>query len=180
MCELLPPNATEQECALAETVSRIGDVPVVVREMWNPDTCPANLLPWMAWAFSVDDWNDGWTEAQKRGAIKTSVNVHAHKGTIGAVKTALGSLGYDLTLTEWFQKTPVGDPYTFTATVSVDQTGIPSNAVYESIVSVANSTKNLRSHLTGVNVQGITRATEYYAARVFMGEVINIQAEPTV
>lgn len=176
MSDLLPPNATDQERALSSAINR--PVPVVVREMWNPDTCPASLLPWLAWSLSVDAWDFQWTDAQKRGAIKASVAVHKRKGTIGALLTALDSLGYDMSVTEWYRKTPMGAPYTFRIDLKVDQVGIPTSAAYERIVEVAQTVKNLRSHLEGVDIRALTRATEYVAARCFMGEVVNISAEP--
>lgn len=176
MSDLLPANATEQEIAISEAIDR--PVPVVVREMWNPDTCPANLLPWLAWAFSVDAWDSNWTETQKRGAIKASVAVHERKGTIGALRTALDGLGYDIDVTEWFEKVPMGAPYTFRIDLTVDQVGIPTSAAYDKVVEVAESVKNLRSHLEGVDIRGLTRANEFIAATMFMGETVNIQAEP--
>ena len=50
MTGILPPNATALERALADAGARLSDVPVVVRELWNPDACPAAHLPWLAWA----------------------------------------------------------------------------------------------------------------------------------
>ena len=35
MSDLLPPNATAQERALANTIARISDVPLAARRMWN-------------------------------------------------------------------------------------------------------------------------------------------------
>lgn len=175
MSDLLPLNASEQERAISKAIDR--EVPVVVREMWNPETCPAALLPWLAWAFSLDTWDANWTEAQKRGVIKNSVAVHKKKGTIGALRTAIDGLGYDLTVTEWFQKTPAGDPYTFRIGINVEQVGIASNGALDKIVDVANSVKNLRSYLEGVDISALTNGGIYYAARCFMGEVVNISAE---
>ena len=179
MSDLLPNNATAQEVAISEAIDR--PVPVVVREMWNPDTCPDNLLPWMAWAFSVDAWDTNWTDAQKRGAIKASVSVHEKKGTIGAMRTALDALGYGINVEEWFEKTPVGDPYTFGLTKTIDQVGIPTKAAFDAIFDVVESTKNLRSHMTGFLVRGVTGFSERYGAKVFSGETVTISAmEATV
>lgn len=175
MSDLLPLNATDQERAISEATGR--DVPVVVRETWNPDTCPLALLPWLAWAFNVDTWDASWTEAQKRGVIKNSVAVHKKKGTIGALRAAMDGLGYDVTVTEWFQKTPAGDPYTFRVGLNVEQVGIQSNAALGKIVDVANSVKNLRSYLEGVDIRALTNGGMYYAARCFTGEIVNISAE---
>lgn len=92
MSDLFPPNATAQERAISEAIDRT--VPVVVREVWNPDTCPSDLLPWLAWAFSVDEWDSGWSDEVKRAAIAASVSIHRKKGTLWAVRTALENIGY--------------------------------------------------------------------------------------
>lgn len=179
MSDLLPANATDQERAISETLDRGPDV--VVKQVWNPDTCPAAQLPWLAWAFSVDSWNTAWTEAQKRGAIKASVAVHEKKGTIGAVKTALAGLGYDIDVTEWFQKSPAGDPYTFGVTVELTDEGLPTVDEYQQIADTALAAKNLRSHLTGVDVVAVTAGTLYLGAAVILGETVLLDSEtPTL
>lgn len=151
MPDLLPYNASSQERALSESVARLSDVPVPVRDVWNPDTCPPQLLAWLAWAFSVDQWDNNWTDAQKRAFIKSSVEVHRYKGTIGAVKEALGALFISARVQEWFNQTPAGDPYTFSILLEADQIGISQSAM-QALFAVIERTKNLRSHLTEVEV----------------------------
>lgn len=171
MSDLLPPNATAQERALSEAAARIADVPVVVREMWNPDTCPANLLGWLAWAFTIDEWDTGWTEAQKREAIKRSIRVHKYKGTIGAVQEALGALFVNARVQEWFNQLPAGDPYTFRILLEADQVGI-SQAAMGSLLAVVERTKNLRSHLQLIETSVKTQAGPYAAACTNVGSEI--------
>lgn len=151
MSDLLPYNATDQERALAETTSRISDVPVVVREVWNHETCPSNALPWMAWAFSVDDWDTNWTDEQKRQVIKESVYSQRIKGTIGAVKKQLAALGYDVKIVEWFMKTPAGEPYTFEVYITASQYPL-SQSDLKKILQVIDTNKNLRSHMGNPNI----------------------------
>ncbi|KDT37295.1 phage tail protein I [Escherichia coli 3-105-05_S3_C2] len=50
---LLPTGSSPLEVAAAKACAEIEKTPVSIRELWNPDTCPANLLPWLAWSFSV-------------------------------------------------------------------------------------------------------------------------------
>lgn len=146
MSDLLPYNATDQERALAETTARISDVPVVVREVWDPDTCPSNVLPWLAWAFSVDDWDTNWSDAQKRQVIKQSVYSQRIKGTIGAVTRQLAALGYEIQILEWFQQSPKGTPYTFNVYITANQYPL-TQADFQKILQVINTNKNLRSHM---------------------------------
>ena len=91
---LLPPSATTEEAAQEQTMARIGEVPVEIRPIWDPDTCPADLLPWLAWSLSVDEWDENWAEEQKRESIKSSFYVHSHKGTVSSIRRVLKSAGY--------------------------------------------------------------------------------------
>jgi phage tail P2-like protein len=170
---LLPPNRSNLERAVSNSVAQIFDIPVPVRDVWNPDTCPTPLLPWLAQQFSVDTWDADWSEQQKRQVIRDSVFVHRHKGTIGAVRRALGSLGYDVQVQEWFNQTPLGKPYTFRLLLLADQYGI-DQAGMRKILEVIESTKNLRSHLEEV------LPTVKSAGNEFTASVTNIGSEVSV
>ena len=121
---LLPPNATPLERAL-EAATRPRASEEVIRQVWDPWACPAKLLPWLAWAFSVDYWEEGWSEDQKRAVIAASIEVHQRKGTPAAMRNAVRPLGLELTLLEWWQQTPVpGVPGTAEAYVSRREGGV--------------------------------------------------------
>lgn len=173
---LLPSSATAQERALESATARVSDVPVLVREHWNPDTCPAAQLPWLAWAFSVDEWDPNWTDAQKRAAIQASVGVHRTKGTPGAMKRALAPLGLDIDVNEWHQLTPKGDPYTFKLTVTVGDDGIPSASAFDTIVNVAEAAKNIRSRMTGIDIAANPAGQINFGGVVLCGEIVTIAA----
>jgi phage tail P2-like protein len=96
---LLPPNATALEHAASQSAARISDLPAPPRHVRNPATCPAELLPFLAWELSVDEWNPGWGEDVKRTVLAASVNVHRHKGTLGAVRRALAAIFGDTEFT---------------------------------------------------------------------------------
>lgn len=85
---LLPPNATPLERALA-TACAMPHSPEEIRKLWNHRTCPLRLLPWLAWAWSVDEWDPAWTEAQQRAMVGASIQLHKKKGTVWAVREAL-------------------------------------------------------------------------------------------
>lgn len=92
MSSLLPPNATSLERAL-EVAMTTPELPVPNATLWNPDTCPVEMLPWLAHALSVDLWDPDWPEETKRRVIRESVQVHRRKGTHGSVKRALAAMG---------------------------------------------------------------------------------------
>lgn len=170
---LLPPNATPAERALEQTYTRIDLVQTPARALWDPMTCPADILPWLAWAFTVDEWSEDWSEAQKRNAIASSYTVHRQKGTIGAVRQALAALGINLDIVEWFQEDPPGPPYTFRIKLTVDQTGADQTALPK-LIAVVNATKNLRSHLLSVDPIVQTTATPFVAGVLGCGNEITI------
>lgn len=91
---LLPPNATPQERALDLATSRVGDVPVPIRELWSPENCPAENLAFLAWAFGVDEWDENWPEEFKRATISDAVLVQSRKGTVASVRRVLANAGY--------------------------------------------------------------------------------------
>lgn len=143
MNDLLPPSATSQERALALATARVSDVPSPLRQLWNPDTCPIEILPWLAWALSVDTWNPNWEEFTKRAVVSTAISTARIKGTRKAVSDALNALGAGVVLVEWFEKTPTGTPHTFTINIVAQDTSLEAQA---SMVSEIERTKPLRSH----------------------------------
>ena len=114
---LLPANSRPLEHALASATAKLEPVPVPFNSIWDIDTAPDSLLPHLAYAWSVDEWNDNWTPETQRTVIKNSLWIHERKGTLGAVKRALLAMQYDATIIEWFQQSPRGTPGTFSIEV---------------------------------------------------------------
>lgn len=110
---LLPPNAQLLERAIDAAAERVSDVPLPFSVLWDPAECPAELLPWLAWGFSVDRWDAAWPEARKRAAVAASIEIHRQKGTAAAVDAVLASFDQLLSLVEWHETTPRGAPHTF-------------------------------------------------------------------
>jgi len=151
--DLLPPNATATERAVDQTVgARIDALPVPLRQLWDPATCPTHLLPWLAWALSVDEWDSTWPEAVQREAIAASMAVHQHKGTVGAVRRAIAITGASVSLREWWQTG--GPPHTFELTAWVNDNLLADNrpvldaAVQARLRRQVEATKPARSHYT--------------------------------
>lgn len=102
MTGLLPRNATPVERTVEALASHVRDLPVPIRHLWNPATCPAAFLPWLAWAWSVDHWRTDWDEATKRAVIAASPRVHRLKGTVAAVRAAIAAFGAQARVIEWW------------------------------------------------------------------------------
>lgn len=91
--DLLPPSATRLEHLTAAALA-CNLTPEVITSTRFADTCPAPLLPWLAWARSVDWWELAESEDQQRALIKASFRLHQRKGTPWAIKEALNVLGF--------------------------------------------------------------------------------------
>lgn len=89
---LLPKNASPLERALSAATGRFSP-PAIVPTLWNAATCPAAVLPFLAWALSVDEWDHGWSVEKKRAVIAAAREIHQKKGTPHAIRVSLASLG---------------------------------------------------------------------------------------
>lgn len=167
---LLPNNATPQEMAIEASTSRLAGVPVPVRDLWNPNTCPVDLLPYLAWALSLDAWKSYWPEAVKRERIRNAIAVQRKKGTAQSVRSAVASFGSTVALREWWQTSPQGAPHTFDITLTLGGSALGTSELQADIVNEINRTKPVRSHFTltaglsatgGVGIQGVARALTY-------------------
>lgn len=101
---LLPHNASTFERNLEQATGPELLRPAPLREIWSPESCPSELLPWLAHAFSVDAWDPEWPVAVKREVIRQSVAVHRVKGTRGALLKALEAAGFRIDLIEGWEE----------------------------------------------------------------------------
>ena len=160
---LLPSNRTELESNLAETNAEIVDIPLIIREVWNADTCPVDVLPWLAWALSVDNWDTSWTEQQKRAVIKAAPANQKIKGTLGAVELQLAAIGIDVKVQEWFNQLPKGEPYTYILHVSIGQYPLNQETLNK-IIELIETNKNVRSHMATAKINAKSEAHAYGVA----------------
>ncbi|MBA0371155.1 phage tail protein I [Stenotrophomonas maltophilia] len=164
---LLPPNATTLERTAEAVTARSFDIDTVVGLLWNPATCPENLLPWLAWTMSVDTWRNSWPLAVKRARVANSLIVQRRKGTARSIADVVDSFGGVVDITEWWQTTPRGAPHTFALTLTLGgQDGETTTAQYvDDVIAEVNFTKPVRSHFTftqGINLAarvGVIAAT---------------------
>ncbi|MBC3489902.1 phage tail protein I [Pseudomonas taiwanensis] len=170
---LLPGNADELERLAAEALAQIERVPIPLRDLWNPDTCPVELLPYLAWAFSVDRWSSAWPASAKRAAIRSAYFIHAHKGTIGALRRVVEPLGYLVEVREWWQEAPLGVPGTFRLLVGVLDTGI-TEEMYQELTWLIDDAKPLSRHLVGLAIGLETRGNSWVGASMNDGEVLTV------
>lgn len=147
---LLPPNASQLERGLEAASARAGNVAVDFTPLWNPQTCPIELLPYLAFALSIDTWDPAWPEATKRALVSTAIDIQRHKGTAKSIRDIIRTFGGQIALREWWQMVPPGPPHTFSVVVSLTGAAgeAPSAGFIDQIVDEIRRTKPVRSHFT--------------------------------
>ena len=98
---LLPPNAALLERACEQAMAVYGDArDPGIADVWRPETCPPALLPWLAWALSIRQWDAGWSVEVQRLAIADALAVHRLAGTRRVVEDVLDGAGAAYRLVE--------------------------------------------------------------------------------
>ena len=174
---LLPSNATPMERAAAEALAEIQRVPVPLRTLWNPQTCPASFLPYLAWAFSVDRWDPAWTEEAKREVIASSFYLHKKKGTISALRRVIEPFGFVLNISEWWQMDPEGEPGTFAMDISLEDEGI-TESTFEEMERLIADAKPVSRHLVGLAIKLNVGGKVHIGAQEYSGDELTVYPLP--
>ncbi|QCR38002.1 phage tail protein I [Nissabacter sp. SGAir0207] len=168
---LLPAGASALEMAAATACAEIARIPVPLRTLWNAQTCPVDLLPYLAWAWSVDRWDANWSESTKRAVVADSAYVHRHKGTIGALRRVVEPLGYLIRITEWWQTHET--PGTFRLEVGVLDTGI-TETMYHELERLIADAKPCSRHLVGLSINLDVTGALPVAAACYSGDELTV------
>lgn len=148
---LLPPNSSDAEHALEDSLRMDVDLSAV-GTLWNPATCPAAVLPFLAWGLAIARWDSTWTEAEKRAAIAEAIPFHKRKGTRAAVMEVLNRFHPLLELVEGWETDPRGTPHSFEVRASAAL--IPADFLTAetatSIIRDVAAAKPVRSHFNFV------------------------------
>ncbi|HDL7836169.1 TPA: phage tail protein I [Yersinia enterocolitica] len=168
---LLPDGSSPLEIAAAQACAQLGKVPVPLRQLWNADLCPLPLLPYLAWAWSVDRWDESWPEATKRAVVKSSAYLHKRKGTIGALRRVVEPLGYLIKVIEWWKTNET--PGTFRLDVGVLETGI-TEEMYQELERLIFDAKPCSRHLVGLSINLDSSGSLTIAAASYSGDEMTI------
>lgn len=154
---LLPPNATALDrAAEAVAVGALRAIGQPHRALWNPDTCPLELLPWLAWQMGVEAWRTDWPENIKRAIVRNAINVQRRRGTLASVRDTVAAFGGQIAIREWWQTTPQGAPHTFELVFTLAGQANRSAAFVEDVMAEVARVKPLRSHFTFIQGLGST------------------------
>lgn len=162
-------SVLEQRAAAACSV--ISDLSVPLRDLWNPWRCPVKFLPYLAWAFSVDRWEETWTETAKRQAVSEAFWIHQRKGTVAAVRRVIETLGYSMTLQEWWE---VADPAgTFRLEIDLNEIGITEPMINE-LERIIGDAKPVSRHISQLMLSASSKGISNIGAALFDGEIITV------
>lgn len=171
MNSLLPSGSSPLEKAAAIACQSLQTLPVPLRQLWNASTCPVELLPYLAWAWSVDRWDENWSESVKRQVVRDSMFIHRHKGTIGALKRVVEPLGYIIKVTEWWQTDD--PPGTFRLDVGVQENGI-TQEIYDELERLIADARPVSRHLLGLSINLDSQGEFYLSAATFSGDELTV------
>ena len=166
---LLPSNRTPLEQALAQVSMEKPTLPNVLRRMISPDTCPFELLPWLAIQRSVDRWNPDWSETIKRKVIRDSFEVHKRKGTLGALRRVVEPFADIIDITEWHQLEPMGVPGTFSMSLALFESGLTEQGLAE-LERIIGDTKPISRHLVGLSITYSPKGELFLGAAICSGD----------
>ncbi len=172
---LLPSNRTPLEQALALVSMEKPELPNVLRRMISPDTCPVELLPWLAIQRSVDRWDPAWSEAIKRKVVKDSFEVHQRKGTVAALRQVVEPFADLIDITEWHQLEPMGEPGTFSMSLALFESGLTKQGLAE-LERIIGDTKPISRHLVGLSITYSPTGELFLGGAIFTGDEVVISS----
>ena len=162
-------SVLEQRAAAA--CASISDLSVPLRDLWNPWKCPVKFLPYLAWAFSVDRWEENWSENAKRQAVSDAFWIHQRKGTVAAVRRVIENLGYSMTIQEWWE---VADPAgTFRLEIDLDDIGITEPMIKE-LERIIGDAKPVSRHISQLTLATKTTGKIWLGIAPYCGEIITV------
>lgn len=168
---LLPPSASAWMRSAEAATARLSGITVAIRTLWTPTACPVDLLPYLAWALSVDRWDKNWPAEKKIASIQQSYWLHRRKGTRAAVRRVIEDMGFSATFAEWFD---VGDePGTFRLEVDVNEVGLTPKTLDE-LNRLIGDAKPVSRHLAQMTIATSSRGGAWVGLAVCDGEVITV------
>lgn len=181
---LLPPKSTELERAIANVLAR--NVTPAVSGLWNAQTCPVPLLPWLAHSLQVDVWDETWPEAQKREAVSQALAIAKRRGTVGAVKRALKIAGFDnadvtegtaaLNQNQQAACSLDGNCWAYYGAI-LNGDELPQNASTNVLIALLESAQNVRSVFAGIKLINSKTTETVSAEETLLTELKNKTTE---
>ncbi|KDF29358.1 phage tail protein I [Klebsiella aerogenes MGH 78] len=154
--------------------AKLSGITVAIRTLWTPTACPVDLLPYLAWALSVDRWDKNWPAEKKIASIQQSYWLHRRKGTRAAVRRVIEDMGFSATFAEWFD---VGDePGTFRLEIDVNDVGLTPKTLDE-LNRLIDGARPVSRHISQLTLSTSTRGTAFVGAAIVEGGIITVYPE---
>ncbi len=149
------------------TVEEFNSLRIVIKrldimDVYNVD---ASFLPWLAWWFRVDAWNDEWSEERQRESIANALILRKYKGTIWAVEHALELSLFEATVVPWYEMLPEGERGTFRIDTMPSDSRSLTQSDYATFITLTESNKQGSQHWIG-NIKHDPSLGSAYAAPV--------------
>ncbi|HHS9552685.1 MAG: phage tail protein I [Klebsiella pneumoniae] len=168
---LLPPSSGDWLRHTEAGTARLSAITVALRTLWTPTACSVDLLPYLAWALSVDRWDKAWPADRKIAAIRRSYWLHRRKGTRAAVRRVVEDMGFLATFAEWFE---VGDePGTFRLEVDINEVGLTQKTLAE-LNRLIDDAKPVSRHPSQFNVAAKVKGDIWTGSTLCSGDIISI------
>lgn len=104
-------------------------------------------LDHIAYGWDASVWRDTWPDDLKRSIIRNVTREKRVRGTVAAVREALNAIGASVSIIEWWQKEPKGEPHTFSVVVTQPEyDGVVDAEMQEDVMALLDDAKPLRSH----------------------------------
>lgn len=153
LSEIIPENLVKDSNVKASAealdpslhdVSRNVDIPSIYIRL---DSLTSEQLDHMAAAWDASVWRQSWPIQIKRNVLNNVILEKKKRGTLGAVKKAIETIGSYTSITEWWQETPKGTPHTFKVIASLNNyDGVLESDLQEDLFGLIDDAKPVRSH----------------------------------
>lgn len=170
---LLPIGSSQLEQKAAQICALAEHLNVDYSILWNADKCPESLLPFLAWALSVDYWEETWNVEKKREVIRNAFRTHKYKGTISALKKAIQPFGYITDLTEWFDESPIAQVGTFRLSIEVPESGL-TEKLNKELLRLIDNTKPVSRTLRQLTITLTNICDTNVASSITTGTITSI------
>ena len=137
----------------------------------NPMLCDEKYLPFLAYAFKVDFWDEELDVKDKRELIKFSILLHQKKGTVWAIEQIFKALNINARVEEWFEY--AGNPYYFKVELFVFDKPITEETIVK-LEKYINIFKNARSILESLYVTLTSKCKQNFASNIQLGEIATL------
>lgn len=127
-----------------QDVSKKVDIPSIYLRLGE---LTSEQLDHMAAAWDASVWRQSWPINIKHSVLNNVILEKKKRGTLGAVKKAIETIGSYTSITEWWQETPKGTPHTFKVIASLNNyEGVLESDLQEDLFGLIDDAKPVRSH----------------------------------